>query len=75
MAAFKAILRVRSSRPAAVLVSLVLWMGCGTSVATAGILSAAQEQLLNSAATAFAQGDYRPAADALPELENTYMGP
>lgn len=75
MAAFKTVLKMRLPRPLAALVTLVLWILCATSVAAADTLNAIQEQLLNSAASAFAQGDYRPAADALPELENTYMGP
>jgi len=56
-------------------VTLALWMVSATSVAAAVTLNTVQEQLLTSAATAFAQGDYRPAANALPELESTYMGP
>ncbi|WP_226824868.1 hypothetical protein, partial [Acidithiobacillus ferriphilus] len=53
--------------------SLVL--SYGTAVAATDTLNTVQKRLLNSAASAFAQGDYRPAANALPELENTYMGP
>lgn len=37
-------------------------------------LSASQESLLQSAAQAFAQGNYLPAAAAFPALANTYMG-
>ncbi len=40
-----------------------------------GALSAQQELLLQNAAQAFSQGNYRPAAAALPQLANTYMGP
>lgn len=66
---------MRLLRPAVVLMPLILLVSYGMAVATADTLDTVQEQLLNSAATAFAQGNYRPAANALPELENTYMGP
>ncbi len=75
MAAFEAVLKMRLLRPAVVLIPLILLVSYGMAVATADTLDTVQEQLLNSAATAFAQGNYRPAANALPELENTYMGP
>lgn len=66
---------MRLLRSAVVLMPLILLVSYGMAVATADTLDAVQEQLLNSAAIAFAQGNYRPAANALPELENTYMGP
>ncbi len=75
MAVFEAVLKMRLPRPAAVLMSLALLVSCGMAVAATDTLNAVQKRLLNSAASAFAQGDYRPAANALPELENTYMGP
>lgn len=37
-------------------------------------LSPQQNALLLNAATAFAQGDYQPAAEAFPQLQSTYMG-
>ncbi|MBU2785047.1 lytic transglycosylase domain-containing protein, partial [Acidithiobacillus ferriphilus] len=73
MTVFKTVLEMRLPRPVAVLMSLVL--SYGTAVAATDTLNTVQKRLLNSAASAFAQGDYRPAANALPELENTYMGP
>ncbi|PKY11160.1 murein transglycosylase [Acidithiobacillus marinus] len=45
-----------------------------TAVADPSSLSASQESLLQNAAQAFAQGDYKPAAAAFPLLANTYMG-
>jgi|UPI0004BB292E soluble lytic murein transglycosylase len=58
---------------------LLLWAACIFAVAGSAYadnipLSSAQESLLQTAATAFSQGNYRPAAEALPALENTYMG-
>ncbi|MBU2754435.1 lytic transglycosylase domain-containing protein [Acidithiobacillus sp. CV18-2] len=54
------------------------WLGAGL-LFISGLAHAAltpqQEQLLQNAADAFAQGNYRPAAAALPQLANTYMGP
>lgn len=45
------------------------------ALVTAGTeLTAAQQQLLRQAAEGFANKDYLPAASALPDLAQTYMG-
>ncbi|MEY2341152.1 transglycosylase SLT domain-containing protein [Acidithiobacillus sp. IBUN Pt1247-S3] len=54
------------------------WLGAGLLLLSSfahGALSTQQDQLLQNAADAFAQGNYQPAAAALPQLANTYMGP
>ncbi|WP_308388950.1 lytic transglycosylase domain-containing protein [Acidithiobacillus sp. AMEEHan] len=54
------------------------WFGAGLlffSGVVHGALSPQQDQLLQQAADAFAQGNYQPAAAALPQLAHTYMGP
>ncbi|MEY2335328.1 transglycosylase SLT domain-containing protein [Acidithiobacillus ferrianus] len=73
MATVAAILKHRFIPGAAATCLFLLGGAAAASADTT--LSATQARRLSAAAVAFSQGDYRPAAHALPALENTYMGP
>ncbi len=57
------------------LLGSIFWLGMHSDPGHAENFSPAQQELLQQAANGFAQGNYRPAAAALPALASTTMGP